>query len=136
MGLLLPNTNATVWSCACILSFLLVPLLVVVINCGDAKCIVIASVVLIECRQTTSSFHSNESTLLFDVRTQNTEASTFNARLLITIINDIVAIDDDASNATVQPWVRVFSHLLDQIFTSSHDGAYGSPVLFFALCFL
>jgi hypothetical protein len=134
MGLSLPNTNATVWSHMRIHSLYLVPLFVVVINCSDAKCIVIASVVIIanvgqrsSVDQTTSFFQGNETTLVFDVRTRHAEATTFNACLLITIINNILVIDDDAPNATVRPCARVFSHLLDQIFTSSHVGAYGSP---------
>jgi hypothetical protein len=48
MGLPLPNTNATVQFCAYVLSFLRVQLFVVVINCGDAKCVVdVADVILI-----------------------------------------------------------------------------------------
>jgi hypothetical protein len=110
----LPNTNATVWSCMHVLSLLLVPLFVDVINCGEAKGAVVASVLLVanvgqrsRVDQTTSSYHSNETTLVFVVRTGHTEATTFNSCLLITIINDIVVVDDDASN--------VFGHLLDQI---------------------
>ena len=136
MGLPLQNTNATVWSCAHILSLLLVPLFVVAINCSDAQCIVIAGVVLVanvgqrsSVDQTNSSFHGNETTLVFDVRTGHAEAITFNALLFITIINDIVAVNDDAPNATVRPCARVFSHLLDQIFTSFNVGAYGSPCI-------
>ena len=48
MGLPLPNTNATVQFCAYVLSLHHVQLVVVVINCGDAKCIVdVADVILV-----------------------------------------------------------------------------------------
>ena len=47
MGLPLSNTNATTWSRPHVLSLLVVPLVLVVINCGDAKCGVIAGVVLV-----------------------------------------------------------------------------------------
>ncbi len=105
MGLPLPNTNATVWSCVHVLSLLLVPLFVVFVNCGEAKCIVVAGVVLVanvgqqsSVDQTTSSYHSSETTLVFVVRTGHVEAVTFNACLPITIINIIVVINDDAPN--------------------------------------
>ncbi len=83
MGFPLPNTNATVWSCMRILSLHLVPPFVVVINCGDAKCIVIAGVFLVanvgqwSCAdQITSSLCGNETTLVFDVRMGHAEATT------------------------------------------------------------
>ncbi len=102
IGLPLPNTNATVRSCVHVLSLLLVPLFVVVINCGEAKYIVVAGVVLIanvgqqsRVDQITSSYHSNETTLVFVVRTGHAEATTFNTPLLITIHNDIIVVDDD-----------------------------------------
>jgi hypothetical protein len=47
MGLPLPNTNSTVRSCVHVLSLLLVPLFVVVINCGEAKCVIVAGVILV-----------------------------------------------------------------------------------------
>jgi hypothetical protein len=118
-----------------ILGLRLVPPSVVVINCGDAKCIVIAGVALVpnfghisSVDQNTCSFHGNKTTLVFDVRMGHTEATTFNAWLLITIINNIIVVDDDAPNATVRPCARVFSHLLDQIFTSSMSGLTVLPV--------
>ncbi len=136
MGLPPPNTNAPIWSCARILSLHLVPLFVVLISCGDAKCLIIAGVVLVvnvgqrsSVDKTTSSFHGNETTLVFDVRTGHAEATTFNACLFITIINDIVVVDDNAPNATVRPCASIISHLLDQIFISSHVRAYGSPCI-------
>ena len=137
MGLPLPNTNATVRSRMHVLSFLLVPLFVVVINCGEAKYVVVAGVILIanvgqrsRVDQTTSSYHSNETTLVFVVGTGHAEATTFNARLPITIINDIVVVDDDAPN--------VFGHLLDQISPLPMSGLMVLPVfvLLFPLHFL
>jgi hypothetical protein len=66
MGLPLPNTNATVRPCVCVLSLLVVPIFLVVMNCGDAKYIVVAGVVLIanvgqqsRVDQTISSHHGN-----------------------------------------------------------------------------
>ncbi len=137
IGLPLPNTNATVRSRVYVLSLLLVPLFVVVINCGEAKYIVVAGVVFIanvgqqsRVDQTTSSYHSNETTLVFVVRMGHAEATNFNARLLITIHNDVIVVDDDAPN--------VFSHLLIKFSPLPMSGLTVLPVfvLLSPLCFL
>jgi hypothetical protein len=47
MGLPFSNNNATVRSCMHVLGLLLLLLFVVVINCGEAKCIVVAGVILV-----------------------------------------------------------------------------------------
>ena len=131
MGPSLPNTNATVGSCVCVLSLLLVPLFDVVINCGDAKCIIVAGVILVanvgqrsRVDKTTASY---EITLVFDVRMGHAEATTFNARLLITIImNNIVVIDCDRSK---QLWDLVHASLASSLikFPPLRVGVYGSP---------